>query len=914
MKIKRLIAALLAFAALFAVSPAVAAQSGVPTANARVGSAYTDFAPVADGVVSAGEYGAPVVSYRPGDIGSGVIAALDDYGDWGFDFYTVWDENALYLAWEVFSDVFAPIPDSVVNAYGGGLGHMWEYSCVQCMVTPGAPALGSTAYQAEPFRGNYYEAGICLRENGSTAFTEWCLPENVFSSGTASGKALHDSEKGVAVYELRLPWSSLGCEVVGNGIKIGLAFAVAAQDDFNVKRGMLEWQDAILDGKSVDSAAVLTLSGDPSPYKPQPLWLTHYNDPSVEGAGVIFTEADTAGDWWNHAAFAPVEGEENVFEIVEICSGTDGHAYRLEVPEGGFVYAVNVGNNWPALTEGMTGDGSSGVWYDDEEHVNMPNYVNAGSVEMTYRMIREWQAGLRFSFEGIDLKSFTVPTSTPETPWYSRDYVCTASITKQLVSDQPEDHGGGPEGPDDPAAFADFTFLPANASGWKHIDHNGASASVSPDPNGFKITGGADGTWPSVYHLLEEPVSVPVSGGGRINFRFTVLDGRANINFILLDNNGEMRFVDASGTVVGDPTVYSISNTPFVYYASNCVGDVRPGFYSGSFTLAELAESSSKDGSVQFSRDYVRDGRVTFAGIQVFSVDGAKVFIERLDVSGAENTGAGFVSLAPLEMLKYCDLLYGTDGNGNETFEGVGDFYAGELIKVYLSGNDMLSSETFGEVTSLSGVKYTAVLDFGDEKPFVPGEYTPKFVLTDSKGNTVFEAVQHVRVTDPGIKSIEFRPVTVRAQSDDGMFESIREAITLFEIKNAVQYTVIFNDGTKKEGKGSYVEYNGKKYGITLEDDGKTHFKPGRYTFKASVLGVSAELQVTVTGDFVFGDVNGDGNINGLDYAMVKRHVLGTYTISGAALDAADVNGDGNVDGLDYAMIKRHVLGTYIIE
>ena len=62
------------------------------------------------------------------------------------------------------------------------------------------------------------------------------------------------------------------------------------------------------------------------------------------------------------------------------------------------------------------------------------------------------------------------------------------------------------------------------------------------------------------------------------------------------------------------------------------------------------------------------------------------------------------------------------------------------------------------------------------------------------------------------------------------------------------------------------------------------------------------------------GDVNGDGNIDALDYAMVKRHVLGTYTLTEDQIPAADINGDGNVDALDYAMVKRHVLGTFTIE
>ena len=64
---------------------------------------------------------------------------------------------------------------------------------------------------------------------------------------------------------------------------------------------------------------------------------------------------------------------------------------------------------------------------------------------------------------------------------------------------------------------------------------------------------------------------------------------------------------------------------------------------------------------------------------------------------------------------------------------------------------------------------------------------------------------------------------------------------------------------------------------------------------------------------YVPGDVTGDGAVNALDYAMLKRSVLGTYELAEDRLAAADVNGDGAIDALDYAMVKRHVLGTYVI-
>jgi hypothetical protein len=60
------------------------------------------------------------------------------------------------------------------------------------------------------------------------------------------------------------------------------------------------------------------------------------------------------------------------------------------------------------------------------------------------------------------------------------------------------------------------------------------------------------------------------------------------------------------------------------------------------------------------------------------------------------------------------------------------------------------------------------------------------------------------------------------------------------------------------------------------------------------------------------GDANGDGKINTVDYAVIKRAVMGRYELSEAGSIAADVNYDGNVNALDYMIVKRVVLGIAV--
>ena len=183
--------------------------------------------------------------------------------------------------------------------------------------------------------------------------------------------------------------------------------------------------------------------------------VTHYNDSAAEGACVIFTETYSGGGWWIHVAFAPVEGKENTYEIVEMVNGvSDGSGVPLEIPEGGFVYGLNTGNNWGDLTQAAidAGNFESQWWYgnyqQDQEYYTT-NFVN----EATKAMITtttSWVVGDVFVINGLDLEGLTVPTSTPDTKWYDEAYVCTATFTAATDDSQlPEE--SDPEAESKPA-------------------------------------------------------------------------------------------------------------------------------------------------------------------------------------------------------------------------------------------------------------------------------------------------------------------------------------------------------------------------------------------------------------------------------------------------------------------------------
>lgn len=59
----------------------------------------------------------------------------------------------------------------------------------------------------------------------------------------------------------------------------------------------------------------------------------------------------------------------------------------------------------------------------------------------------------------------------------------------------------------------------------------------------------------------------------------------------------------------------------------------------------------------------------------------------------------------------------------------------------------------------------------------------------------------------------------------------------------------------------------------------------------------------------LYGDVNGDGKIDKLDYLAVLRHYYGYTKYSGVYKTAADVNRDGKIDKLDYLAVLRDYYG-----
>ncbi len=191
----------------------------------------------------------------------------------------------------------------------------------------------------------------------------------------------------------------------------------------------LREQRCTICGEVINQAIIPALGDDDvqnpgvKPDNAKTFWVTHINDNNAEGAGVIITNSESnainAWAWRLIVVFKPVSGLNGVYEVSEIYdhlnvgvedAGVIAAHANSKVPEGGFIYTLNYGNDWPNI------DG----YQEGEIDYTSPNCSAAIEDAKT------WKVGDRFQFYGINPVAPIVSTSTPDANWYEDAYICTS--------------------------------------------------------------------------------------------------------------------------------------------------------------------------------------------------------------------------------------------------------------------------------------------------------------------------------------------------------------------------------------------------------------------------------------------------------------------------------------------------------
>ncbi|EGD47503.1 glycoside hydrolase family 9 [Ruminiclostridium papyrosolvens DSM 2782] len=93
------------------------------------------------------------------------------------------------------------------------------------------------------------------------------------------------------------------------------------------------------------------------------------------------------------------------------------------------------------------------------------------------------------------------------------------------------------------------------------------------------------------------------------------------------------------------------------------------------------------------------------------------------------------------------------------------------------------------------------------------------------------------------------------------------------------------------------------------------------YDSKMTELGDNTKMTGYIKGELKYGvepvvvniklgDVDGSGTIDSIDFALMKKHILGSTQLDSESKIRADVNKDNEVNSIDLALLKKYLLGT----
>ena len=135
---------------------------------------------------------------------------------------------------------------------------------------------------------------------------------------------------------------------------------------------------------------------------------------------------------------------------------------------------------------------------------------------------------------------------------------------------------------------------------------------------------------------------------------------------------------------------------------------------------------------------------------------------------------------------------------------------------------------------------------------------------------------------------------------------SINTALNKSGIKYNDKYLYGINLNTGTNSLYNNLKEISDSLSITIKDKDNNNSSIFKTGDKVNIKSSSEEKSYEV---LIYGDVNGDGVIDKLDYLAILRHYYGYKKYDGVYKEAADVNKDGVIDKLDYLAVLRDYYG-----
>ncbi len=156
---------------------------------------------------------------------------------------------------------------------------------------------------------------------------------------------------------------------------------------------------------------------------------------------------------------------------------------------------------------------------------------------------------------------------------------------------------------------------------WRNNDQGGASVTLDFSSGDAVFSGSLPGTWPNIYtnYPAEKQINVAVDEYS-LSYDFTVEIGGTNI--LLYFTNAD-----------GQNFAYTICNNSLgnVNYEAGS-GDLQAGDYSGKIKLSDFVNSVKFLDNSGFDKTFIIDGALNITGVEVFSVNGAKITVRDFSI------------------------------------------------------------------------------------------------------------------------------------------------------------------------------------------------------------------------------------------------------------------------------------------
>lgn len=235
--------------------------------------------------------------------------------------------------------------------------------------------------------------------------------------------------------------------------------------------------------------------------------------------------------------------------------------------------------------------------------------------------------------------------------------------------------------------------------------------------------------------------------------------------------------------------------------------------------------------------------------------------------------------------------------------------------------------------TGLDSTKYGFVLatyigGAGDTVTTLENATVFTFKITAKEnvsGNAVVKCANESAKVEENIEGMLYFGTTTSGTTINSIPENVEGVV----LTNATANVVIKSSGTTvvpKDDKETVIDNENKYiYGITPGDNVEDYIQVNNGSFEVVANtsgyknGTGATVNVknssgTVVDTYtiiIFGDVNGDGVITGVDLMSISQYVSGaTSALTDYSLVSADVNGDETITGVDLMSVSQYVSGT----